>query len=60
MIEKFACARGFSLSEFLDLNHTSNPNILGSGSIKLNETPDDDFEPDLNQPVGCLPVLTAN
>ena len=30
MIEKFAGARGFSVSEFLDLNHTSNSNILVS------------------------------
>jgi hypothetical protein len=30
MIEKFAGARGFPLSEFLDLNHTSNSMILVS------------------------------
>jgi hypothetical protein len=30
MIEKFACARGRTMSEFLDLNHTSNFEILVS------------------------------
>ncbi len=30
MIEKFADARGYLVSEFLDLNHTSNSMILVS------------------------------
>ena len=30
MIEKFACAGGKAVSEFLDLNHTSNSMILVS------------------------------
>jgi hypothetical protein len=30
MIEKFACARGKALSDFVDLNHTSNSMILVS------------------------------
>ena len=35
---------------------------LGSGPINWTKNSDDDFEPrtDLSQPVGCLPVLTAN
>jgi hypothetical protein len=38
------------------------PAFLESGPVNETKNSDDDFEPrtDLNQPVGCLPVLTAN